>query len=633
MELREMFSKYSPFGDLTVVSICFVMIVLMMFSYITKSRSFRIFLSLVSILIVAALSDVTFYTLATSGPQYRSAASAVRCLYHFLLFLIFLHFVIYIVEVTRMSRSEKRPYLIIAGILFVAVVLVDVIDTVRGENFILTEEGIRFSGRNVFFFGYIAFVSLIIALLAKVRKRLYKRVMYGFYGSMAISFGVLLTQGLNGQASFTVATFFYPIIAMFYIMHSNPYDVTLGAIDRRGMEDTVAYHFAKRRDFLFISLYLKFFNDEGKTMPEDLQASFRHFTADFFKGAMLFRVGKGHVILMIPADRNPNCESQMTNLFNAFRHEYHRYHYDYKIVIGRAIEEISRKNEYVSFVRSIHRNMDENTIHWVEPEDVKRFNRSDFILKQLEDIYEKCNLDDPRVLAYCQPVYNIRTGKYDTAEALMRLRLDDAGLVFPDQFIPLAEENGYIHVLTEIILHKTCDQIAQLTQKGYEVSRISVNVSMLELEDIHFCDDITRIIDKSGISGDKIALELTESQTDSDFMLMKDKISQLRDLGIKFYLDDFGTGYSNMERIMELPFDIIKFDRSLVSASEASERSRTIVVSLAHMFSNLEYSVLYEGVEKDSDEKMCMDMDASYLQGYKYSRPVPIEKMEEYFEK
>jgi len=88
-----------------------------------------------------------------------------------------------------------------------------------------------------------------------------------------------------------------------------------------------------------------------------------------------------------------------------------------------------------------------------------------------------------------------------------------------------------------------------------------------------------------------------------------------------------------MERIMALPFDIIKFDRSLVTASGDSPRSRQIVGALANMFSELNYSVLYEGVEKDSDEAMCRGMRATYLQGYKYARPVPIERLRDYLDR
>ena len=274
--------------------------------------------------------------------------------------------------------------------------------------------------------------------------------------------------------------------------------------------------------------------------------------------------------------------------------------------------------------------MEENTVHWIDETDIAEFNRAEYIQRELGDIFRKQDLDDPRVLAYCQPVYNLRTQCYDTAEALMRLDLKETGIITPEQFIPLAEENGYIHVLTKIILHKTCESIRNLIEGGYKITRISVNVSVPELKDEKFCEDIIGIISRSRIPGDKIAIELTESQSESDFLVMKAKIDQLRNEGIKFYLDDFGTGYSNMERIMELPFDIIKFDKSLVTASESAERSQKIVANLANMFTDMNYSVLYEGVEKDSEEEMCRHMAAAYLQGYKYSKPIPIEDLRQY---
>ncbi len=101
------------------------------------------------------------------------------------------------------------------------------------------------------------------------------------------------------------------------------------------------------------------------------------------------------------------------------------------------------------------------------------------------------------MLVYCQPVLNVGTGQYDTAEALMRLNLKEMGIVYPNQFIYLAEEHGYIHMLTEIILHKTCDAIHELTDAGYAIKRISVNVSVPELKDESFCDDIIDIIRQS----------------------------------------------------------------------------------------------------------------------------------------
>ena len=90
-------------------------------------------------------------------------------------------------------------------------------------------------------------------------------------------------------------------------------------------------------------------------------------------------------------------------------------------------------------------------------------------------------------------------------------------------------------------------------------------------------------------------------------------------------MDDFGTGYSSLERILQLPFDIIKFDRTMVIASRTDSKSSTIVKSMAQLFADLNYSILFEGIEDKEDEKRCCSMSASYLQGYLYSKPVRIE--------
>ena len=218
---------------------------------------------------------------------------------------------------------------------------------------------------------------------------------------------------------------------------------------------------------------------------------------------------------------NTDYENKVNKLINAFYKEYEKFQFDYKIVIGETIEEISRKNEYISFINNIYRSMEMNSIHIVDENDVEQFNKYEFIIEELGDISRKRDLRDSRILAYCQPVYNIKTGKFDTAEALMRLKLKDVGVIYPDQFIPIAEEYGYIHILTEIMIQKTCDEIRHLIKENYEIQRISVNVSVLELRDSEFSSDIHKIIEESGIPEEKIAIEITESQSESDFVAMK----------------------------------------------------------------------------------------------------------------
>ena len=126
---------------------------------------------------------------------------------------------------------------------------------------------------------------------------------------------------------------------------------------------------------------------------------------------------------------------------------------------------------------------------------------------------------------------------------------------------------------------------------------------------------------------EKVAIELTESWNETEFDNIKNTITSLQKLGIKFYLDDFGTGYSNFERIIGLPIDVIKFDRSLTILAGKNAESRYMVGSFSDIFKNSHYEILFEGVENEKDEDQCKQMNALYLQGYKYSKPIPIEEL------
>ena len=630
MEKYIHFTQYSPAADIVVMAVCIVMIILVYFSYFSRTRSSKLFVVIVGLLLAAACLDVSFYTLAVI-PERQIAANWLRCAFHTVLLLILVYYIAYICEVTHYEK--ERLFLLAANLVFAVIVLIEFAITARGLTFVVDRSGISFVRRGVFIYGYLGYMILCVILLSRVRKLLFHRIVLGFSGTIAVSFLILVIQGLSNQASFTVASLMLPTISMLYVLHSNPYDALLGTNDVKAMQDYVQDCSERNQEFILMSLYLKEFEEKGKEMPKELQDSIRQFTYDCARKSRLFKIGKGHMILMFLKKQYPDYEQKIGEILKAFTPVYEKYLFAYKIVVGESIEEISRKNEYVNYIRSIHKTMSECAIHRFGAEDVVAFNQIEYIAGELTDIFHRRELDDPRVLVYCQPVLNVRTERYDTAEALMRLELPKTGIVYPDQFIGLAEDQGYIHILTQIILHKTCEAIRSFLTAGYELRRISVNVAVSELKNENFCEDITGIIQRSGIPAEKIAIELTESQNEGDFILMKQRIGELKEKGIQFYLDDFGTGYSNMERILELPFDIIKFDRSLVLASDAEERSRKMVSNLAHMFSDMDYDVLYEGVEKETDEVMCRSMSATYLQGYRYSRPVPVSELERYLGK
>ncbi len=632
------YDNYTPVGDLIVIAIVLVILVLIFTSYVKKTRNFKIFVVMLFFIFVASYSNIFYHVKFLSFVNINvHIIYILRFIYHFSLYADLLLYVVYVTEMMQLEKNKKKYFVGLASVGFIILVIVEYLGTRFGYGFRIGEYGATrgavIEGFNIFILGYIYFCSIVLFILIRYRDRLYGLVVTGFYGTMAISFSIIALQGINGQSSFTTATFMFPAIAMMYLLHSNPYDIKIGAVNASAMEDHIKDNYSHGREFVIMSLYMRQFDDEGKKFPEVINKTIRKFAGNYFRAGILFQISNGHVILIADKKKNPDFENKTNIILNDFFNEYAKYRYDFKIVMGDSLEEISRRNEYVSFIKHIHSTMNENEVHFITYDDVSTFNREKYILDELGDIYRRRDMNDPRVAVYCQPVYNIEKHKYDTAEALMRLNLPQIGMVFPDQFIQLAEDNQYIHVLSLIILKKTCDEIRKLIVSGYEVNRISVNISVIELRDDDFCNDINKIIKDSGIPEGKIAIEITESQNENDFIIMKAKINELKSHGIKLYLDDFGTGYSNLERIMELPFDIIKFDRSLVLASGDNEKSKKMVGNLASMFSDMDYSVLYEGIENELDEKRCIAMSAIYLQGYKYSRPIPIEQLTEFFDK
>ena len=624
--------NYSRMGDVGVIALCCTVFVLLTFSYINRTKSYRIFNAIVGFILLAAIVNIGYHELLRVYPlEQKYVIYVLRCLYHTLLFLVFFLFTLYATVITEMNKKQARIVAFTSMSVFAILMVIDILFTVFGLGFYIDDKGEAYRGSyDIFLLGYYIYVLFLAILVFKIRRRIFKRVAYSFIGTMLLAVIIRTAQLFVNDASLTTFTFTLPVVTMLYTMHSNPYNIATGTLDKHAMRDLIKNLYAKDKEFIVMSLTLPDYVGEGKSLPDVVKEQTRRFTVDYFRDGTLFQINNGQIIMIARKDRNPDYEEWMQTILKAFNQQYQIHKIPFKIVYGESLKDRIKYNEYAAFLLSVNSDIPENVMHRIKDADVRRFKDEQYIVEQLEDIYKKADLNDPRVLVYAQPVYNISTKRFDTAEALMRLCLERTGTISPGLFIPVAEERGYIHVLTKIILNKTCQIVRKFKERGLNFKRISVNVSMIELKNIHFCNDIIDILKDNAVEGENIAIELTESQSEADFMLMKEKIQILHEQGIKFYLDDFGTGYSNMERIFELPFDIIKFDRSMVIASGEDKRSERIVENLAKMFADFDYRVLYEGIENADDEHRCLGMSANYLQGFKYSRPVPIEELEEF---
>ncbi len=227
---------------------------------------------------------------------------------------------------------------------------------------------------------------------------------------------------------------------------------------------------------------------------------------------------------------------------------------------------------------------------------------------------------------YYQPIYEDKTGKFASAEALIRLRdnLSNSGeFIPPSVFIPLAERNGLIVQIGEIVFESVCKFYTESKLEKLGVEYIEVNLSPVQCVQQDLTLRLQNIMRKYGISPEHINLEITETAQSRDKHVMQRNIRTLLNRGVTFSLDDFGTGFSNIDNLASLPVSLIKFDKSLIDNAMADENSRIILSSLMTMLKCLKYKCVAEGVENLEMLEMVRSMGCDYFQGYLFSRPIP----------
>lgn len=623
--------NYVVEGDMVAFLLCLIVNALLRSTYTVKKKNLKIFKTANRLIGIAAVCSMTYHTLIA----YLTKTTVIlvylyRGITYVAMIWAFICLCSYIKNLVEMREKQTKLFRIFIygiGILFT---VAEFVGPFLKLGFYI-DENLQVHQNyytDIFRYAYVYYALSLLALLIAYRKRFISKMFKCICTAMLIGFGLMCYQAEFMETSYSAVTFMFPIIAFLFLFHYNSYDEETGTLDQYSFRQYVSEMHEKGKNFSMIFL----------SLPDISQEKLKCFSKNllrrndiFFEGSCCFRLEDNRVVLVYQKEKNTNFDDRNTVLYQEFMRV--RDNYDFYIVMMDSNPELGSAKEYLSYCEYVETRIPINTYKTCTKELFDDYIRLKYIFSNLKDIYEKDDLNDPRVKVFCQPVWNTKTGVFSTAEALMRLELPEIGMVFPDQFIPTAEKHDFIHVLSKIILNKTCQNIKQMEKEGYYIERVSINFSVQELHMECFCKDITSIIENNGISFDKIAIELTETRNEKDFLMMKDVIEQLQKKNIKFYLDDFGTGYSNFERIIGLPIDIIKFDRSLTILASKNDESKFMVGSFSDIFKKADYQILFEGVEDEKDEMQCIDMNAQYLQGYKYSKPIPMEQLKNFLKK
>ena len=244
-------------------------------------------------------------------------------------------------------------------------------------------------------------------------------------------------------------------------------------------------------------------------------------------------------------------------------------------------------------------------------------------------------LEERQLTVFYQPKYDVRCDppRLASAEALVRWRHPELGMISPGVFIPLFEGNGLIGLIDHFVWNEAAAQVRKWREKYQFTLPVSVNLSRSDVFDPQLAEKLERMIEDNGLAYQDIKLEVTESAYTDSAKTVPEVIRGLREKGFEIEMDDFGSGYSSLNMISDMPFDVLKMDIKFVRNITESETDRRLVSLILDIARYLQVKVVAEGVETAEQLQILREGGCDLVQGYYFSKPLPPEEFEQLIEK
>lgn len=239
-------------------------------------------------------------------------------------------------------------------------------------------------------------------------------------------------------------------------------------------------------------------------------------------------------------------------------------------------------------------------------------------------------IENKEFVMHYQPIIDLQSHEVSGFESLIRWIHPRRGPVPPLRFIPIAEDTGLIVPLGRWVLRESCLRLKELQTLCQKKFTMTVNISGRQLQSREFVQDISDILDETGIDPTSVVLEITESMMMEQGEMMFKRLNSIKALGVRLAIDDFGTGYSSLSYLQQLPIDILKIDRSFIAEIDKGFDNSAVARTIISLSETLHLSTIAEGVEKLGQASTLQALSCQYAQGFHFSKPLPIDELKEY---
>lgn len=406
-------------------------------------------------------------------------------------------------------------------------------------------------------------------------------------------------------------------------------DAVTGQFNRRFLGEYIHNKYMEGREFGILLIAMDDFKFVNKTYGvengDHLLYQVGHFLDRLKAAKTVFRFGSDQFCVVL--DKNVEVIPEIAEQIQArFHHPW--YSEDQTAIMmsasvccmecPRDAQSYGELIEVIDYSMSVAKKTRKGRITYAHEIDLDKIKQDKAIEKAI-----KLAIDRDELLVYYQPIFSVSKGVYNSAEALVRLHDEELGWISPEDFIPIAEKNGLIIEMGELILEKVCRFIRDFKLSETTVEYIEVNISPVQMIQLNFAERVKEILEKYEVKPEQINIEITETATLSSAATVNDNINNLVEYGISFSLDDYGSGNANIDYINHMPFKIIKIDKYIIWDSFKNTKAGITLEYTIGMLNALDLHIVAEGVETEEMKEQLADFGCHYMQGWFYSKAVP----------
>ncbi|MDY2699029.1 MAG: EAL domain-containing protein [Lachnospiraceae bacterium] len=420
-------------------------------------------------------------------------------------------------------------------------------------------------------------------------------------------------------------------VLILFVIIENPdanLDRRLGCFNSYALTEYIKQLIEGKKEFVVLEISFEktsLLEEQGMD-AEEVMRKILHLLSQYNDILVFKNINLGLVLISQKADRLETAGKAVIDSFADFE----AFGKEVMFILAMQTEAFSDIDElfhFLSFVRTENENVKGRVI-LADQDMITKYKEQYLVEREITDA-----LSEDRVEVFLQPIYSNRENGFTSAEALVRIRKRDGGLLSPGIFIPVAEDNGQILELGERVFEKVCDFLQNTDVVKLGIHYIEINLSVIQCEKKDLAERLTTIIERYGVDPKLINLEITETASISARTILLENMKKLIEAGFSFSLDDFGKGESNLMYMVEMPVSIVKLDYDMSKAFFKSSKAKHVVRAVVNMAHGMDLKLVAEGIETEDEKNDMYREGIDYIQGFYYSKPLPMKEFMEFIQK